>query len=265
MERKNTKVVILCGGLGARMKEETEFRPKPLVNVGNKPILWHIMKLFSFYGYRDFILCLGYKGDLIKEYFLKFRALNNDFTINLSDRSNITFYDEEKDYDWNITLASTGIETPTGGRIKLAEKHISTETFFVTYGDGLSDLNLQKLLKTHEESGKIATMTGVHPISRYGVIDHRNGLIKSFQEKPLLDGYINGGFFLFNKGVFNYLEKESVLETDTVAKLIKDDQIAFFKHDGFWRSIDTFKDAQTLNNMYRNRVRPWMIWKQRGI
>ncbi len=258
---RNIKVVILCGGLGARMKEETEFRPKPLVNVGDKPILWHIMKLFAFYGYRNFILCLGYKGELIKEYFLKFRALNNDFSINLSDRKKITFYNEEDDYDWNVTLAGTGTDTPTGGRIKHIEKYIDTERFFVTYGDGLSNINLDKLMKTHCKHRKTATMTGVHPISRYGVIDHEKERITAFQEKPLLEGYINGGFFLFERKVFDYLDKSSVLETDGVDSLIRDGQIGLYRHDGFWRSIDTFKDAQMLNRMYRDNEKPWMIWK----
>lgn len=263
MDSKNIKVVILCGGLGARMKEETEFRPKPLVNVGDKPILWHIMKLFSFYGFKNFILCLGYKGDLIKEYFLKFRAINNDFTISTGNDPNLTFYDGKGDYDWHVTLANTGIDTHTGGRIKLIEKYIDKETdyFFVTYGDGLSDINLKALLGFHEEKQLIGTMTGVHPISRYGVIDHKGETIYAFQEKPLLDGYINGGFFVFDKNIFKYLSGSSVLETDTIPELIADKQIGLYQHHGFWRSIDTFKDAQTLNSMYNNMVRPWVVWE----
>lgn len=262
MEKNKQKVLILCGGIGARMREETEFRPKPLVHVGNKPILWHIMMLFSYFDHKDFVLCLGYKGDLIKEYFLKFNALNNDFTIDLNGPGSVTCHGNSDLYDWKVTLADTGNDTPTGGRIKMVEKYIDTEQFFVVYGDGLSDININSLFKDHMDNGMIGTMTGVHPISRYGVIDHENDRILSFTEKPLLEGFINGGFFVFNKEVFEHLSHSCVLETDTIPKLIKLQRINLYKHCGYWRSIDTFKDAQALNRSYYENIRPWMIWNK---
>lgn len=258
------KVVILCGGLGARMKEETEFRPKPLVAIGQRPIIWHIMKLFSFYGFKDFILCLGYRGDLLKEYFLKFRTMHADFTINLKDKSTIRFHNEDHDTDWNVTLAHTGLRTPTGGRIHKIAHYITENHFFVTYGDGLADINIRRLLEHHLAKGKTGTMTGVHPVSRYGVIDYHNDGIRLFREKPLHEGWINGGFFVFQRRFFDYLDTDAVLEKEPMDALIGKKQLALYRHHGFWRSMDTFKDAKQLNALYAAGRTPWMVWRDPG-
>lgn len=255
------KVVILCGGMGTRMKEETEFKPKPLVHVGNKPILYHIMKIYGHYGFTDFVLCLGYKGEMIKEYFLNYDHMNNDFTIDLDGKKNIVFYDSHRESDWTVTLADTGISTNTGGRIKQVEKYVEDEAFLATYGDGVADIDLARLLRHHEKKGKLATLTGVHPLSRYGVIKHdEDDLICGFKEKPRLDGWINAGFFVFNREFFDYIGADDILEKEPLERLSKDEQLTLYKHRGFWQCMDTFKDASLLNNMWAQGEAPWKVW-----
>ena len=260
------KAVILCGGRGTRMKEETEFKPKPLVNIGKMPMLWHIMKIYSHYGVKEFILCLGYKGEMIREYFLRYNELINDFTLNLSSEKDkaITIHGAlEKRDDWKITFVDTGKENMTGSRIAQIKKYIGDdEDFFLTYGDGLSDINLNELYKFHKSKGKIATLTAVKPFSYFGIIETENNLVKSFQEKPIIEGTINGGFFVCNKKIFNYLDKapSCVFEQEPLKNLTKEGQLASFHHNGFWFAMDTPKHAETLNNMIGSGNTPWVVW-----
>lgn len=263
MKKQNIKVVILCGGFGTRLKEETEFRPKPLVEIGNRPIIWHIMNLYSYYGFNNFILCLGYKGEMIKDYFLNYELMINDFTINLNSKRQIIYHDDEtqQKQDWNVTLVDTGLETGTGGRVKRIEKFIYEDTFMLTYGDGVADINIGKVLEFHKKMDKIGVLSAVHPPSRFGVIEHDGqSLVRGFKEKPYLDGLINGGFFVFKREFFNYLNEGSVLEKEPLGKLTQENQLATYVHPGFWKCMDTFKDARELNHLWNNGEAPWKIW-----
>lgn len=258
----NMKVVILCGGLGTRLKEETEFKPKPMVFIGGKPILWHIMKIYSHYGYKDFILCLGYRGEMIKDYFLKHNLMAHDFTLNLSDKTERMHNIRELE-DWNITFADTGLETNTGGRIKRIEKYITGEHFFLTYGDGLSDIEIEKLLKYHLERKKIVTLTSIQPTSIYGIVEFESdGVVKSFKEKPKLDGWINGGFFVCKKEIFSYIKENDVFEQDPLIHLARDRQLVAYPHPGSWQCMDTFKDAQRLNELWESGKAFWKVWEE---
>lgn len=261
---ENIKVVILCGGRGTRLREETEIRPKPLVEIGSRPILWHIMKIYSHYGFKDFVLCLGYKGELIKEYFLNYEAMNNDFTINLGNRSNIIFHNSHLEKDWNVTLVDTGLLTQTGSRIKKIEEHISADTFMVTYGDGLGNIDILKLLDFHEKNKGIGTLTGVHPSSRFGELLVKEKRVVKFNEKPLVSqGFINGGFFIFNKKFFRYLESNEscVLEHEPLGRLSAEGELAVYKHDGFWQCMDTQRELDILNELWKRGKAPWKVWK----
>jgi len=253
------KVVILCGGMGTRLKEETEFKPKSLVEVGGVPILWHIMKIYSSQGFNDFILCLGYKGDMIKEYFLNYYLLNNSFTYNLKSKKVLKH--EGKPEDWNITFADTGEKTLVTGRIKKIQKYIKEDTFMITYGDGVADINLTSLLRYHQEKKKVITITGIHPSSKYGMVDiDENGLVMGFRQKPKLRDLVNGGFFVCNKKFFDYLKKDAD-EEEVFVEIAKQRQMALYKHEGFWACMDTFKDAQSLNDIWNSGKVPWKIWK----
>jgi glucose-1-phosphate cytidylyltransferase len=257
------KVVILCGGIGTRMKEETEFRPKPLVEVGRMPILWHIMKIYSHYGFNNFILPLGYKGNMIKDYFVNYEWMSNDFTFNLRSRDK-NFHYKHKLEDWNITFADTGLETNTGGRVSKIRIHIHEDEFMLTYGDGVADINISELLKFHRSKNVIATLTGVHPLSTYGVLDFEDGgVVRGFREKPSLEGWINAGFFVFNRKVFDYIgEDDVILEKEPLERLAADKQLAIYLHHGFWKSMDTHKDQQILNKLwFENDTPPWKIWE----
>lgn len=257
------KVVILCGGLGTRLREETEFRPKPLVEIGGRPILWHIMKIYAHYGFKDFILCLGYKGELIKEYFLNYEAMNNDFSIHLGDRNSIKFHSNHLENDWNITLADTGKLAQTGKRIKRIEKYINGDNFMVTYGDGVGNINIKKLLQKHLASKKIATVTGVHSSGRFGELKLRDETVVEFAEKPMRNaGYINGGFFVFNRKIFKYLKNHDncYLEREPMEKLVNDRQLSVYMHNGFWKCMDTQREMDILNSMYQKKNAPWKVW-----
>ncbi len=255
------KVVILCGGIGTRMKEETEYRPKPLVEIGRFPILWHIMKIYSHFGFNDFILPLGYKGNMIKDYFVNYEWMSNDFTLRTRSRDRIFHYSHSLE-DWTITFAETGLETNTGGRIKRIKKYINSNIFMATYGDGVSDVNILELLKYHKSHNCLATLTAVHPMSFYGVLDiDHNDIVKGFKEKPRLDGWINSGFFVFDKKIFEYLSDNDVLENEPLERLSADGQLAVYRHMGFWKSMDTFKDAQLLNELWESDDVPWKIWE----
>lgn len=264
MKRQDVKVVILCGGRGARLKEETEFRPKPLVEVGERPILWHIMKIYAHYGFKDFILCLGYKGEMIKEYFLNYEATNNDFTISLGKPNVIQFHSGHLEHDWNITLVNTGIDAQTGARIKKIEKYIDGDTFMLTYGDGVINLNIKKLLKFHEMHKKTGTMTGVHPSSRFGELLMKDNHIVEFTEKPQVkEGLINGGFFIFKRKFFNYLTEDDgcYLEGKALEKLAAESELLVYPHDGFWQCVDTYRELELLNNLWRSPNPPWKAWQ----
>ncbi|MBF0135215.1 MAG: glucose-1-phosphate cytidylyltransferase [Magnetococcales bacterium] len=257
------QVVILCGGYGTRLRQETEFRPKPMIEIGNKPIIWHIMKLFAHYGMKNFILCLGYKGFLIKEYFLNYEAMNRDFTITLGDQHHISFHRSHTEDDYQVTLADTGLETMTGGRIKAIEGYLQGDTFMVTYGDGLSDVNLDHLLAFHHGHGRLATVTAVHPLSRFGVLNiEKNGAVTSFREKPRVDGLVSTGYFVFNRAVLAYLDKgpATILEEAPLARLAEEGELMAYKHDGFFFAMDTYREYQQLQNMWDSGSPPWKIW-----
>ena len=251
------KVVILCGGKGTRMREETEYRPKPLVEIGGKPILWHIMKSYSSYGFNDFILCVGYKGEMIKQYFMDMYWRNNDFTLHFNGDRKIDYHTKEEE-NWNITIINTGIETMTGGRLKQVEKYIDDKEFMFTYGDGLSNVNILELLEFHRKKGKIGTLTGVNPTSTFGVMEAKDGIVNSFKEKPILNDRINGGFMVFNKDIFKYLGREDCFfEQEPIKNLAKDKQLAVYEHNGFWTAIDTFKDVEVVNKLWDKGEHLW--------
>jgi glucose-1-phosphate cytidylyltransferase len=232
------QVVILCGGKGTRLKGHFKDIPKPLVEVGGKPILWHIVKMYRYYGFKDFIFCLGYKAELVKKFFKK-----------------------QKEKDLNIKFVDTGLDTNTGGRIKKIKDYISEDTFFATYGDGLSDLDLHGLLKFHQENNKIATITCVKPRSPFGIAQiNSQGLIVGFKEKPSLNQWVNGGFFVFNKAIFDYLREGDILEKDSFERLIRKNQLVGYKFNGFWECMDTYKDHLTLNELWAKGNPPWAKW-----
>jgi len=255
------KTIILCGGIGTRMKEETEFKPKPLVLIGGKPILWHIMKIYSHFGYNKFILALGYKGDMIKDYFLNQRVFLNDFTLDIS-KNKIDFHNNQCD-DLEITFAETGLESQTGERILRVKKYITEEGFMVTYGDGVSDININKLVDFHRTQKTIGTITGVHPYSKYGLIkiDEKNNLVINFEQKPLMYDYISGGFMIFNKKALDYFD-EGPMENGLI-KLAKEGQLSIYKYEGFWKAMDTYREMEELNKLW-GEERPWVVWEKKN-
>jgi glucose-1-phosphate cytidylyltransferase len=256
------KVVILCGGLGTRMREETEFRPKPLVEVGGRPILWHILKLYAHHGFRDFVLCLGYRGNMIKEYFLNYEAMNNDFTICLGRESRIEYTGDHEEQNYRITLADTGLETMTGGRLKRAQKYIPEDCFMLTYGDGVSDINIPRLLEFHESHGRLATVTTFRPVSRFGILDiNASHQVLNFIEKPRSDAWASAGFFVFQRQVFDYLDGDHcVLEKEPLERLAADRQLVAYNHDGFFHAMDTYREYQLLNDLWNSGDAPWKVW-----
>ena len=253
------KTIILCGGIGTRMKEETEFKPKPLVLVGGKPILWHIMKIYSYYGYKDFILALGYKGDMIKDYFLNQRAFLNDFTLDVSINK-IKFHNNECD-EFKITFAETGLESQTGGRILKVKKYITEDEFMITYGDGVADVDINELVAFHKKQKTIGTITGVHPYSKYGLvkIDTKRNLVVDFEQKPLVYDYVSGGFMIFNKKAFDYFSEEPM--ENGLIKLAKEKQLSIYRHNGFWKGMDTYREKEELDKLWK-RERPWAVWER---
>lgn len=257
------KVVILCGGKGMRLREETENKPKPLLSVGKYPILWHIMKHYSAYGFNDFVLCLGYKGDLIKEYFMNYKNRHCDVQLNLMNDQKCILTGNEPIENWNIIFANTGLETNTGGRIKRIEKYIHEEYFFLTYGDGLSDVNIRKLEEFFEQKGKIGVITGIRPQSKYGQITiDPDCIVTGFKEKPLLNDYANGGFCVFHRKIFDFMDENCVLEQEVFEKLIKERELAMYKHEGFWKCMDTYKDYQELNELWNRDNPQWKVYQE---
>lgn len=263
MTSKNKKipVVILAGGLGTRLREETEYKPKPMVEIGGYPILWHIMKIYSFYGFNNFIICAGYKKTSILDYFLNFHFRNNDIEIYLKSEESIQILNENLETNWNIKIVDTGENTNTGGRLKKVEKYIDSDSFLCTYGDGLADLDLNSLLSFHKENPTIATLTSVKPPSRFGILNiDQNGYVENFTEKPPGDSWVNGGFFVFEKSIFNYLDENSILEQAPLKSLAIERELKAFKHSGFWQPMDTYREFQILNNLWNSNSAPWKKW-----
>jgi len=257
------KVVVLCGGVGTRLREETEFRPKPMVEVGGRPILWHVMKLYAHHGFREFVLCLGYRGNVIKEYFLNYEAMSNDFSICLGEKSQIRYHGQHTEQGFTVTLADTGLESMTGGRIQRIRKYIDGDTFLLTYGDGVSDVNIRRLVEFHRNHGKIATVTTVPPVSRFGMValatDHDR--VQSFNEKPKTDGWVSAGFFALNRGVFDYLGSDDcIFEREPLERLAAAGELMAYRHDGFFYAMDTFREYQHLNEMWSRGDAPWRVW-----
>ena len=258
------KVAILAGGLGTRLGEETSVRPKPMVEIGGKPILWHIMKIYSRYGFNDFVILTGYKSEYIKNYFLNYYTQNSDFTIDLSSNS-LTIHRNVSE-PWKVSVIDTGRETLTGGRIKRAQEFLSDDTFMLTYGDGVSDVDISKLVEFHKRNGKYATLTAVQPQGRFGVLDIDGDSITSFQEKPKnsSSAWINGGFFVLEPEIFKYIKggDSTVWEREPLMSLAKDGQLCAYKHNGFWHPMDMLKDKQELNKLWNSNNAPWKVWNE---
>ena len=255
------KAILLAGGLGTRMREETEFRPKPMVEIGGRPVLWHIMKNLSLQGITDFIIATGYKSDMIKDYFLNYEAWNNDFTLELGKRDSITFHGEHDESDWNVTIAYTGLTTLTGGRVYQAAKYLDDDTFLVTYGDGLADIDIAALYQEHKTAGTLATVSTVQPTGRFGVMDvDSQGIVQRFREKPKMDGWINIGYFLMEPGVTDYFAEERMLEDEPLQQLAAERQLSAYRHRGFWQPMDTYRESVALNDLWDRGTAPWRIW-----
>ena len=253
------KVAILCGGQGTRLREETEFRPKPMVEIGGRPILWHIMRHYARAGHTDFVLCLGYKGDVIRNWIVNYPTMNTDVKVHIGSQQVEYLEPLREERDWTVTLAETGATTPTGGRLARARRHIDGATFFATYGDGLSNVDLAKLLAFHRAKGKIATVTGVRPITRFGELAVDGGVATGFREKPQLEeGWVNGGFFVFEPRIFEYLDDASTLEREPLERLARDGQLAVYEHGGYWTAMDTFREMQLLNEEWASGTPGWL-------
>lgn len=257
------QVIILCGGQGTRLREETEFKPKPMVMVGDRPIVWHIMKMYAHHGFDEFVLCLGYKGNLIKEYFLNYRAMNNDCTIRLGDRA-VEVHGERGEDDFRVTLANTGLDAMTGSRVKQVEKYVDDDIVCVTYGDGLSDVDIGALVDFHRSHGKIGTVTSVRPQSRFGVLEiGDDGGVRNFAEKPQTDGWISAGLFVFDRTFFDYLSADPacVMEQEPLQRLARDGQLMAYRHEGFFFAMDTYREALALNALWESGEAPWAKWQ----
>jgi glucose-1-phosphate cytidylyltransferase len=258
-------VVILCGGMGTRLREASEKLPKPLVDIGGRPILWHIMKTYEAHGFRRFVLALGYKSELIKQYFLDYRHLTSDFTLHLGGDHEPVFHNTAGDVDWEITFVETGLTTGTGARVRRVAAHLDAPRFALTYGDGIGDVDIAGLLAHHEKAGRVGTLTGVHPSSRYGEMHVEGDTVVEFNEKPTLaDGWVNGGFFIFEREfVDRYVPEEAdvMLESIPLQRLARDRQLSIFEHEGFWMGMDTFRDWTELNTLWDRGVAPWKKWE----
>jgi len=255
------KAIILAGGPGTRLREETEFRPKPMVEVGGRPILWHIMKHLGFYGITEFIVAAGYRADMIKQYFLDYDARNNDFTIELGRQGSLRLHGDHEESDWTITVADTGPETPTAGRVLRVSRYLDDAPFLVTYGDGVANVDVTLLTQFHQAAGTLATVTTVQPTSRFGVIESSpEGRVHSFREKPQLDGWVSMGYFIFESQALDYLNEDCPLETEPLATLAGLGQLSAFRHYGFWQPMDTYREALLLNQMWNTRHPPWKCW-----
>ncbi len=255
------KTVILAGGMGSRLQEETVTRPKPMVEIGGRPILWHIMSLYAAYGHDEFVVALGYKGQFIKDYFLNFYALNNDLTVDLSDGT--TTVHDGRHPNWKVHLVDTGLNTLTGGRVKRVQQWVGAERCMLTYGDGLADVNLNELIAFHESHGKLATVTAVRPPSRFGSFSLEGERVLRFEEKPQAgEGWINGGFFVLEPGFFDYLEDDqTILEREPMERLAQDGELVAYRHSGFFQPMDTIREKQQLEQLWASGNPPWKVWK----
>jgi glucose-1-phosphate cytidylyltransferase len=256
-------VMILCGGMGTRLREETEFLPKPMVEIGGRPILWHIMKGYAAAGFTDFILCLGYKGPKIREYFLHYEAMHCDFTIELGQKDRIEIHSRHHEAGWRVTLVETGLEAQTGARIARALPHVQTDRFLLTYGDGVANVDIKALVSFHQQHGKLATVTGVRPSSRFGELMAAGDQVTAFSEKPRMhEGLINGGFFVLDRRVGGYLSSDTgcVFEREPMERLASEGQLAVYRHDGFWQCMDTYRDQQQLQQLWTSGEAAWKTW-----
>lgn len=257
------KVVILCGGYGTRIRDVSDDIPKPMIPIGPFPIIWHIMKYYSHFGFNDFILCLGYKKNVIKDFFLNYEAHTKDFTIKLGNKEQIEFHNEHDESDWKVTLVDTGLTAMTGARIAHIQKYVGVDNFMLTYGDGVGDIDINKLVEFHKSHGKVLTMTGVRPPGRFGEILTNEGYVTEFNEKPqATGGRISGGFFVAKPDVFKYLSTDNdlIFEQTPMRSLVKDKQLMVFEHDGFWQPMDTSREYHLLNDLYTEKKAPWVKW-----
>ncbi len=254
------KVGILAGGLGTRLSEETAIRPKPMVEIGGCPVLWHIMKIYATHGFNEFVVALGYKGEIIKDYFVNYRYRSNSLTVHLGN-GNITVRDGENE-DWIVHLIDTGLHTQTGGRVKKIAQFVGDETFMLTYGDGVANIDVRKLVEFHHSHGKLATVTAVRPPARFGGIAFNGDLVAHFEEKPQIgEGWINGGFFVLEPGAADYVDDDSVIwEREPMERLAADGQLVAYRHDGFWQCMDTLRDVRLLNGLWEEGKAPWRVW-----
>lgn len=259
------KVVIFCGGEGTRLKEETEFKPKPLVKIGDMPILWHIMKIYSHYGHKEFILPLGYKGEMIKDFFVNFNWRVNDFTLNLKTKE-IENHKNHNDENWKIHFVDTGLKSKTSLRLyNVRELLEGEEMFMLTYGDGIADIDISKLVEFHKNKGKLVTISGINVMSKFGVLDvGEDSLAKKFKEKPQADGIINGGFMVFDKKVLEHLTNENTMIVKSLLPMLAEKgEIAVYRHEGFWDCMDTYRDYLALNKMWSEGNTPWVVWDKK--
>ena len=254
------KAVILAGGFGTRISEETHLKPKPMIEIGGRPILWHIMKIYSSYGINDFVICLGYKGYIIKEYFANYFLHMSDVTFCMKENRMEVLQNYAE--PWTVTLVDTGDDVMTGGRIANVKKYVDQEDFCVTYGDGVADVDVSELIKFHNQSGKKATLTATKPPGRFGALDIDNNLVHGFREKPEGDGgWVNGGFFVFKPDIFGYLDSDqTVLEREPLEALAREGQLASYAHNGFWQPMDTLRDKNILEERWSNNDAPWKLW-----
>lgn len=255
------KVVILAGGFGTRLAEETEIIPKPMVEIGGRPILWHILSIYAAYGYKEFVIALGYKGEVIKSFFLNYYYLRNNFSINLTD-GQVEVHNGRHE-DWRVHLIHTGLQTQTGGRIKRLQPWVGPETFMVTYGDGVSNVNIRNLVDFHKSHGKLATVTAVRPPARFGDLNFEGDRVTRFAEKPQIgEGWINGGFFVLEPQVFDYIDSdETIFEREPLERLAEEGQLMAYSHDDFWQCMDTLRDVRLLDGLWRQGKAPWKVWE----
>lgn len=265
LDRVFMKVVILCGGKGTRLREETEFRPKPMVPIGKQPILWHIMKYYAHFGHKEFVLCLGYKGEMIKNYFRNYLWNTCDISLSLGRESRIQFHDRHAEEDWTVTLADTGEDSMTAYRLRQVRRYVPKgKPFLFTYGDGLSNIDITATLKEHRRSGKLCTISAVHPAGRFGALKvEESGAIRTFVEKPQVEeAFVNGGYMVCEHKVFDYLPDDPNVpfETTPIANLVRDGELQSYRHEGFWQPMDTYQEAQYLNRLWNEGKAPWKVW-----
>ncbi len=264
MQNQDMPVVILCGGKGTRMREDTEYKPKPMAEIGGKPMLWHIMKTYSAHGFSNFVLALGYRGNVIRDYFANYDFENSDVTLKLGSRESHAYHSSHDERGWTVTLVETGQETMTGARLRRVKKYLGNKAFMATYGDAVTDEDLGKLLKFHQKHGKVATVTGIKPQSRFGELQAEGDIVTDFIEKPRLDAvWVNGGYFVLEQEVFDYIDGDDgcVFEKKPLERLAQKGELAMYRHDGFWHSMDTYRDYLSLNEIWDRGNVPWKAWK----